>query len=478
MGDEAMCLSLITRRTTLRLAGIAAAAVLVVGLSTNAWAWSYKEAAAPYAGTTINVLDEIQPLALELQKLVPQFEDETGIKVNLEILSHPEVIAKGQADLLSGQGFYDAIMAHDAQMGLLLHADVLRSIDDLMADTALTGPAFLPEDISQPGWDEAAKYRGQTYGLLYWNYNQVYWARADLLEHPDEQAAFKAKFGYDLAPAETMQQMRDIAEFFTRKSGEKLAGEVLENDFYGIVLEGVKWPTTFWLVWRDFIDNWGGSLFDAEGRPTADSPENIAAVQFWADLWQYGPPGQAEYSILDIPNVMGTGIAAQTLAFSDFVLGVDQPGQSPFHGKFTYRGVPRNADQAGPGRAFTGPSLMAISKHSENAEATYLYLQWLVDQKTQMKAAKSLGGWIPLRNSAWNDPFFAEGHFSDLYGAMKSSLARGGATVKAPNWFEIVDVGAGIVQEIGNGSISAEEGMKTMQARILEICETCVLLDE
>ena len=55
---------------------------------------------------------------------------------------------------------------------------------------------------------------------------------------------------------------------------------------------------------------------------------------------------------------------------------------------------------------------------------------------------------------------------------------RLGATAKAPNWFEIVDVGAGIVQEIGNGSISAEEGMKTMQARVLEICETCLLLDE
>ena len=121
---------------------------------------------------------------------------------------------------------------------------------------------------------------------------------------------------------------------------------------------------------------------------------------------------------------------------------------------------------------------MSISKHSENVEATYLYLQWLVDQKTQMKAAHGLGGWIPVRDSAWNDPFFAEGHFSELYAAMKSTLARGGATTKAPNWFEIVDVGAGIVQEIGNGSITAEEGMKRAQSQILNICEQCVLLDE
>ena len=83
-----------------------------------------------------------------------------------------------------------------------------------------------------------------------------------------------------------MQQLRDIAEFLTRKKGDMLAGEVLNNDFYGIVLEGIKWPPTFVSVLRNFIYNWGGDIFDENGRPTFDTPENIAAVQFWADLWK------------------------------------------------------------------------------------------------------------------------------------------------------------------------------------------------
>ena len=60
--------------------------------------------------------------------------------------------------------------------------------------------------------------------------------------------------------------MRDIAEFFTRKKGDMLAGEVLNNDFYGIVLEGIKWPPTFVSVLRNFIYNWGGDIFDENGR--------------------------------------------------------------------------------------------------------------------------------------------------------------------------------------------------------------------
>ena len=239
----------------------AAAVLLTAGVASQAGAWSYKEAAKPYAGMEINVLDEIQPLAYALAELKPLFEEETGITVNLEILSHPEVIAKGQADMLSGQGHYDAIMLHDVQMGLLLQADVLRPIDDLIANDALKSPTFDPGDFSEPGYSEGVVHGGNTYGVLHWNYNMVYWTRADLLNHPDEQAAFKAKYGYDLAPAETMQQMRDIAEFFTRKKGETLAGEVLENDFYGMVTEGIKWPNTFVSVLRNFIVSGTGTPY-------------------------------------------------------------------------------------------------------------------------------------------------------------------------------------------------------------------------
>ena len=149
----------------------AAAVLLTAGVATQAGAWSYKEAAEPYVGVEINILDEIQPLAYALSELKTEFEEETGIIVNLEILSHPEVIAKGQADMLSGQGHYDAVMLHDIQMGLLLEADVLRPIDDLIANEALRSPNFDPGDFSEPGYSEGVVHGGQTYGVLHWNYN-------------------------------------------------------------------------------------------------------------------------------------------------------------------------------------------------------------------------------------------------------------------------------------------------------------------
>jgi multiple sugar transport system substrate-binding protein len=451
--------------------------VVLTALATvPAEAWSYKEAAKAYAGQSITVLDEITPLQETMKTLIGEFVKETGIKVDYQLLNHFEVINKGQADMLTGRGAYDAVMLHSPQMGLLLQADVLRAIDDLLANKTLTNPDLDLKDFIQPAWDSLAKFRGKTYGFLNWNYNVVYWARGDLLGHPDEKAAFKKRYGYDLAPARTLQQMRDIGEFFTRKKGETLAGQTLESDFYGVVLEGIKGGTTFWTLWNAFIKNFGGDIFDAEGRPTVHRPENVAAVKLWAEMWKFAPPGQAEYSLIDVPTVMGNGIAAQTLAWSDFVLGIDQPGKSKYAGKFVYRGSPVNTGSPQTRSAETEPSMIAISKHSKRPEATYLFLQWMVDKSTQKRFFEaSKGAGVPIRQSTWSLTELRQSRFAELYEAMRETLGHGRAKPKAAKVYEIMDVMSGLVQEIALGKKTAEQGLKEGQERVLAICKKCTL---
>ena len=289
-------------RKSRRTLTAAFALLTAAALPNLANAWSYAEAAAPYKGTKIVILDEVTPLQQTFAKLVPQFTEETGIEVDYQLLNHFEVINKGQADLLSGRGAYDGVMLHSAQTGLLLDAGVLHPIDAYLKDPKLTSPDIDTADFIEPAWSTTAKHKGATYGLPAWNYNVVYWARDDLLSHPEEQANFKAKFGYDLGVPATMQQMRDIAEFFTRKAGEQLAGKPLDGDFYGIGLEGIKGGTTWGTMWNSFLKNWGGDIFDENGNPSVDTPENRAAMQFWGDLWKFGPPGTAETSLLDVPT--------------------------------------------------------------------------------------------------------------------------------------------------------------------------------
>lgn len=455
------------------LAAMCAAIVLAPAMAQE---WSYQEAAKPYAGTSIRVLDEITPLQETMKLLVPEFEKDTGIKVTYELLSHGDVINKGQADLYSGRGYYDAIMLHGLQMGPLLAGKVLEPINAYVADAKLRNPNMEDADFIEPAARSLTVWGDQHYGFLTWNYNQIYWARKDLLENPEEQAAFKAKYGYDLAPAKTMQQMMDIAEFFTRKAGQNLAGKPLSSDFYGIVLEGIPAGTTFTTLWENFLNNWGGGVYDASGRPNFNTPENIAAMSFWAKLWTFAPPGQAEYSLVDVPTVMGNGIAAQSIAWSDFVLGIDKPGASALSGQFVYGGIPRNADFAGPRYAGGEPSLMAISRASKQKEATFLFLQWLSDKSTQAELIAKGAGGVPIRQSSFDLPALQDPGKASLYAAMKDTLEVLPAKPKLPKFFEIDNALGPIVQQVGLGRLTPEEAAKQGQAKLEAICgDKCTL---
>lgn len=449
--------------------------LLGASLATGAQAqsWSYKEAAKPYAGTTIRVLDEITPLQETMKTLVPQFTAETGIKVEYELLNHFEVINKGQADLLSRRGHYDAVMLHGVQMGQMLAANAIEPIDAMMKDAKLMNPGLDLKDLIEPANQSLTRFKGQTYGFLNWNYNMVYWARADLLDHPGEKAAFKAKYGYDLGPAKTFKQFLDIGEFFTRKTGQPLAGQPLKSDFYGILHEGITGGATLVSVWENLLNNHGGGLFDAKGVPVFDTPANVQALALWQKMWKYSPPGQAEYSLVDVPTVMGNGIAAQTIAYSDFVLGVDRPGASPFAGKFVYSGIPTNPDYKGKRSAASEPSTIIISKAAKNKAATFLFLQWMVDKDTQGKLIAAGKGGVPIRQSSFaleqlkTNPAF--------YNAMKDTLQVAEAKPKAPKIFEIYDALGPIVQQVGQGKLTPEQGAKLGQEKMLAICKQCTL---
>jgi multiple sugar transport system substrate-binding protein len=455
--------------------GIAVAALAAVPTTTQAQSF-YTEAAKPYVGTTIRVLDEITPLQETLSKIVPEFEKETGIKVEWELLNHFEVVSKGQADMVSGRGYYDAVMLHGFQMGPMLTAGVIRPIDDLVKNPKLSNPALNQDDFIQGPYKSTSFYKGKQYGFANWNYNQVYWARADLLNDPTEQATFKAKYGYDLAPAKTIEQMRDIAEFFTRKKGSMLAGKPLDSDFYGIILEGIKGGSTFLSMWGNFIKNYGGDIMDADGKPTFDRPENVAAIKMWASLWKFAPPGTAEASLVDVPTIMGNGIAAQTIAWSDFVLGIDKPGKSPYAGKFVYAPIPTKAGRESSPAVEAEISVTVISAASKNPEPTFLFLQWLAEQKQQEKLLTAEEGGVPVRTSSWAMQVLTQSPLKGLFAAMKASLDVSTGKPKMPKFYEVYDELTGLSQEIGLGKVSPEDGAKRGQQIMVKHCgQSCLL---
>ena len=82
----------------MKLRNLLFSTALVLGAAATAnaggHAWSLAKAAEPYKGTTIDVVFLLRPGYEAIEKMLPSFEEETGIKVN--IIKHPYENALGE----------------------------------------------------------------------------------------------------------------------------------------------------------------------------------------------------------------------------------------------------------------------------------------------------------------------------------------------------------------------------------------------
>jgi multiple sugar transport system substrate-binding protein len=76
--------------------------------------------------------------------------------------------------------------------------------------------------------------------------------RKDWFEDPKEMAAFKAKYGYNLAPPKNWKELRDIAEFFHRPDQKRYGIAIYTDNSYDGLVMGVE----------NAIFSFGGELGD------------------------------------------------------------------------------------------------------------------------------------------------------------------------------------------------------------------------
>ena len=174
----------------------------------------------------------------------------------------------------------------------MVDADVVEPIEQYLNNPELKDPNVNFEDFIPRPTEASTMFDGQRIGFPKWPYNYICWGRKDFLTNPDEKAAFEEEYSYPLALPETMDQMHDIAEFFTRDAGENLAGETLSEPMYGFVQEGARLSVPcspiYWLYMRQY----GGGWFNEDGTPNFSRPENVEAMEFYKSLWEFSPPGR------------------------------------------------------------------------------------------------------------------------------------------------------------------------------------------
>jgi len=169
--------------------------------------------------------------------LVEAFSEKTGVPVTYELILHNVQYAKLFPELAGGTGAYDTVVVESSWT--TDWGPYLWNVEELAEIYDPGGLPSLYADISgiSPTMLRCASTRdGDLKGIPYYTYHQVDFVRQDVLDDPTEQANFKAKYGYALAPPTTLDELYDQAEFFTREKGELLKGEPLTDNLYGTAL--------------------------------------------------------------------------------------------------------------------------------------------------------------------------------------------------------------------------------------------------
>ena len=136
--------------------------------------------------------------------------------------------------------------------------------------------------------DPVIKRNGKTYALMYDGDMLQVTYRTDLFNDPTEQKNFKAKYGWDLAPATDWDQFMQIAEFFTRPP-----------NLYGTAFYAARGFCYGWFA--NIFAGLGGRWFSDDMKPGINSDAGVKALEMLVKMKDYSVPNilQIDYPALE-----------------------------------------------------------------------------------------------------------------------------------------------------------------------------------
>jgi multiple sugar transport system substrate-binding protein len=336
---------------------------------------------------------------------------ELGAKVEASWYSFDEQTDKLLIDYTGGSGAWDFVFWQSsarggwAETGLILPLG--RWIDE---NPRLVDQSLLAMDDYYPISIEENTYKGEWLGPSLMVTGLALFYRTDLFADPTEQRNFRGKYGYELEVPKTYKEFRDVAEFFTRKKGQMLAGKTLEADFYGTAHSNK--PVGF--LWYDFVNYLvafgADDIYDSETmKPTFNSPEAIAAGEYYVSIAPYQPPGHMSMASGQSTAMFAEGHVAMIIEF--FTRGMEMalsPAQSKVADRVEFTSLPVVTGVSGRDGASVhignGISVYSLSK---NKEAAYKVLELAFSPRIMKKVFIEKGvdvGWIPPRPSTLKAP--------------------------------------------------------------------------
>jgi multiple sugar transport system substrate-binding protein len=364
-----------------RFATIAAVAVLALALA----ACGKSSDSGTAAPKTLTYWASNQGASLEfdkktLQPELDKFKQQTGITVNVEVVPWSDLLNRLLAAATSGKG-PDVVNIGNTWSASLQATGAFVPFDDATISTVGGKDRFVPAALASAGAAGKPPTAVPLYSLGYaLYYNKAMFAAAGIS-----------------SPPTTWEQLVE--------DGKKLT----KAKQWGLAVEGANLSENAHHAFT-FSQQYGGEWFDAAGKPTFDTPQNVAAVKRYIDLMAADKivnPGNAEYaqnqSVADFANhkaamllwqAVGSSLKAQNMGPEEYgVAPVPFLAAPPPGGKHV------NSMVAGIN--------IAVFKHTRNRDAALQFVKFMTSDGEQVILNRTYGSLPSVKSVAANPAFAA-----------------------------------------------------------------------
>ncbi|MEU6020346.1 sugar ABC transporter substrate-binding protein [Micromonospora sp. NPDC047134] len=331
-----------------------------------------------------------------IRKALPEFEKETGLKVEVTQLGEDQLSDQYNVKLNAGSSDIDVMMYRPLQEGRLFAKN--KYLADL-TDKAKGSSDFDLADF-QAAPLSATTYEDKVVGVPIITEQQVLYYRKDLLE----------KSGFS-APPQTLDELKTQAAKI-QADNPGVAGFVARTGKAAAVTQ-----------FSSFLFSFGGDFVDESGKSAVSTDAAKQAYAFYGGLLRENGPANisTDMSWSEAMAIFTQGQAAFYPEANSLYKNATDPAKSKVSENVGFAPFP-----AGPAgsKPYNVPSWgLAVNDASKNQDNAWKFIQWAAGKAQTLEQQKA--GVPGARTSVWENPEGIATYPKDMAEAITVSLANG-----------------------------------------------------
>ncbi|KFB08169.1 ABC transporter substrate-binding protein [Nitratireductor basaltis] len=382
---------------------------------------------------------------------IAEWEEATGAKVNVvSKKNHFELDKEIKSDIATGTLSWCVGSNHSSfapqYPGIYADLNALLPEDEIAA--------FVPANIS------ASTLDGKLVMLprAQFDVSALYYQKS-LYEDEAKAAEFKEKYGYDLTPPDTWEEVADQAEFFANPPdfyGTQYAGkeEAINGRFYELLVAE------------------GGEYLNADGEPAFNSEAGVRALDWFVNLYKAKavPAGTTNYLWDDLGQGFASGTVALNLDWPGWAAFFNDPQSSKVAGNVGVKVQPKGS--SGTRTGWSGHHGFSVTENCDSKEAAASLVWFLTNEDSQKLEAAA--GPLPTRTAVWD--FVVQEAEGDAYRqevlkAFQEAAEHAFPVPQTPSWIEISNAVYPELQAAILGDKSSKEALDSAAEKATEILE-------